>query len=155
MQLDSMKPAPGSRRPRKRVGRGPGSGLGKTSGKGHKGARARSGGGPTPGFEGGQMPLSRRLPKHGFTNPGRVAYQVLNVGLLATRFEDGAVVDLETLRACGLAKRALPVKVLGSGALDRALTVHADAFSLSARTAIEKAGGRAVTPDEGAAAAQD
>ena len=114
MQLDSMKPAPGSRRPRKRVGRGVGSGLGKTSGKGHKGARARSGGGPSPGFEGGQMPLSRRLPKHGFKNPSRVEFQVVNLGVLATRFEAGETVDHESLRDRGLAGRALPRILTGS-----------------------------------------
>ena len=141
MQLDSMKPAPGSRQKRKRLGRGPGSGLGKTSGKGHKGQGARSGGSVTPGFEGGQMPLARRLPKFGFKNPNRVDYQVINVGELARRFEAGALVNAESLRASGLAGRAKPIKILGHGKLDRALTVEADAFSASARTAIEQAGG--------------
>lgn len=145
MQLDSMKPAPGSRRPRKRVGRGPGSGLGKTSGKGHKGARARSGGGPKPGFEGGQMPLSRRLPKHGFKNPNRVEYQVVNVGVLSATFEAGTIVDRETLEGKGLVGRALPVKILGKGTIDRPLIVRVDAFSGSAKAAIEQAGGRAET----------
>lgn len=154
MQLDSMKPAPGSRRPRKRVGRGPGSGLGKTSGKGHKGARARSGGGPSPGFEGGQMPLQRRLPKRGFKNPNRVDYQVVNLSDLALRFEAGEVVDPETLASRGLATRNGPVKILGKGTLDRALTVRADAFSASARGAIEKAGGTAATLAELASGGQ-
>jgi large subunit ribosomal protein L15 len=155
MQLDSMKPAPGSRRPRKRVGRGTGSGLGKTAGKGHKGARARSGGGPSPGFEGGQMPLSRRIPKHGFKNPSRVEFQVVNVGVLASRFEAGEVVDHEAMQARGLANRALPVKILGNGKIDRALTVRADAFSASAKAAIEQAGGRAETLAELAESGQE
>ncbi len=145
MQLDSMKPAPGSRTKRKRLGRGPGSGLGKTSGKGHKGALARSGGKNAPGFEGGQMPLARRLPKFGFKNPSRVPYQVVNLKDLAERFEAGETVDHEALRERGLATRALPVKILGVGTLDRALTVHADAFSAAARQAIVAAGGSADT----------
>jgi len=155
MQLDSMKPAPGSRTKRKRVGRGPGSGLGKTSGKGHKGALARSGGNNSPGFEGGQMPLARRLPKFGFKNPFRVSYQVVNIGELAARFEAGDVVDQETLQARGLAIRALPVKVLGSGTLDRALTVRVDAFSASAKAAIEAAGGSAATLSDLAESGQE
>lgn len=155
MQLDSMKPAPGSRTKRKRLGRGTGSGLGKTSGKGHKGMLARSGGNNAPGFEGGQMPLARRLPKHGFKNPNRVEFQVVNVGELAARFEAGAVVDHEALQAVGLAIRALPLKILGNGTLDRALTVRADAFSESARAAIEKAGGRADTLAELAETGQE
>jgi large subunit ribosomal protein L15 len=155
MQLDSMKPAPGSRRPRKRLGRGTGSGLGKTSGKGHKGALARSGGSQSPGFEGGQMPLARRLPKHGFRNPNRVPFQVVNVGELAARFEAGEVVDHEALQMKGLATRALPVKILGAGTIDRALVVRADAFSASAKAAIEKAGGRADTLAELAESGQE
>jgi large subunit ribosomal protein L15 len=148
MQLDSMKPAPGSRTKRKRLGRGPGSGLGKTSGKGHKGLLARSGGTNSPGFEGGQMPLARRLPKFGFKNPSRVPFQVVNIGELASRFEAGETVDREALQAKGLAIRALPIKILANGTIDRALTVHADAFSAPAKEAIEKAGGRAATTAE-------
>ncbi|MFN2427042.1 MAG: 50S ribosomal protein L15 [Candidatus Binatia bacterium] len=155
MQLDSMKPAPGSRTKRKRLGRGTGSGLGKTAGKGHKGALARSGGGNSPGFEGGQMPLARRLPKFGFKNPGRVAYQVINIGELSARFDANDIVDLESLRAHGLAIRALPVKILGNGAMDRALFVRADAFSASAKAAIEAAGGRADTMAELAESGQE
>ncbi|MBI5504668.1 MAG: 50S ribosomal protein L15 [Deltaproteobacteria bacterium] len=150
MQLDSMKPTPGSRQPRKRLGRGPGSGLGKTSGKGHKGALARSGGTNAPGFEGGQMPLARRLPKFGFTNPSRVEFQVVNLGVLAERFEAGEVVDPETLREHGLANRALPIKILGRGKLEHGLIVRVDAYSKSAREAIEKAGGRAEVLGEAA-----
>src|ERR1041385_2967835 len=107
MQLDSMKPAPGSRTKRKRLGRGTGSGLGKSAPKGHKGLLARSGGTNSPGFEGGQMPLARRLPKFGFKNPSRVPFQVVNVGELARRFEAGSVIDHETLQTAGLANRAL------------------------------------------------
>jgi large subunit ribosomal protein L15 len=141
MRLDSMKPAPGSRQNRKRVGRGPGSGLGKTSGKGHKGARARAGYNDTPGFEGGQMPMQRRLPKRGFTNFTRVEYQVVNVGDLE-RFEAGSTVDAEALAAVGLAKTRRPLKILGKGKLGRGLTVRANAFSATARQAIEAAGGK-------------
>lgn len=155
MQLDSMKPAPGSRRPRKRLGRGPGSGLGKTSGKGHKGALARSGGSNNPGFEGGQMPLARRLPKFGFKNPNRVPYQVVNLQDLAARFEAGEVVDHEALQSRGLAIRALPVKILGNGSLDHALVVRVDAFSATAKAAIEKAGGKANTLAELAESGQE
>lgn len=143
MQLDSMKPAPGSRQARKRLGRGPGSGLGKTSGKGHKGLLARSGGTNAPGFEGGQMPLARRLPKFGFTNPSRVEFQVVNLGTLAERFAEGETVDPETLRERGVVSRQLPIKVLGNGKLEHALNVRVDAYSKSARDAIEKAGGKA------------
>jgi large subunit ribosomal protein L15 len=145
MQLDSMKPAPGSRTKRKRLGRGTGSGLGKTSGKGHKGLLARSGGNNSPGFEGGQMPLARRLPKFGFKNPSRVPFQVINLGELASRFEAGETVDRESLQAKGLAIRALPIKVLANGTIDRALVVRVDAYSASAKAAIEGAGGRADT----------
>ncbi len=142
MQLDSMKPPAGSRRPRKRLGRGPGSGTGKTAGRGHKGQGSRSGGGTKPGFEGGQMPLARRLPKRGFKNPHRVEYQVVNLSELS-RFEAGSVVDPGVLKEAGMAKTRLPVKVLGGGTLERGLTVRADAFSKSAAAAIERAGGKA------------
>ncbi|MBC8294150.1 MAG: 50S ribosomal protein L15 [Proteobacteria bacterium] len=140
MQLDSMKPAPGSRKKRRRIGRGPGSGHGKTAGRGHKGQGSRAGGNVAPGFEGGQMPLSRRLPKRGFKNPFRVAYQVIGLGDLA-EFDAGTVVDVEALRTRGLAKRGLPVKVLANGELSHGLTVKLDAFSKPARAAIESAGG--------------
>jgi large subunit ribosomal protein L15 len=140
MQLDSMKPVPGSRRARKRVGRGPGSGNGKTAGRGHKGQGARSGGNVAPGFEGGQMPIARRLPKHGFQNFTRVEYQVVNLSDLA-RFEAGSVVDETALRGARMVRRRLPIKVLGGGSLDRALTVRVHAFSKTAETAIRAAGG--------------
>ena len=145
MQLDSMKPAPGSRTKRKRLGRGPGSGLGKTSGKVQKVKLARSGGTNNPGFEGGQMPLARRIPKHGFKNISRVDYQVVNLSDLNARFEAGETVDHESLRARGLANRQLPVKILANGSIDRALVVRADAFSATARQAIVAAGGSADT----------
>jgi large subunit ribosomal protein L15 len=142
MRLDRMKPAPGSRTPRRRVGRGTGSGLGKTSGKGHKGARARAGFVDKPGFEGGQMPMQRRLPKRGFNNFSRVEYQVVNLRDLE-RFDAGSVVDPAALKARGLATGRRPVKVLAKGKLGRGLTVRANAFSDSARKAIEEAGGKA------------
>ena len=143
MNLDSMKPPKGSRRTPKRVGRGPGSGLGKTSGRGHKGQRSRTGGKSKVGFEGGQMPMARRLPKRGFKNPFRVEFQPVNLGDL-TRFLANSEVDPTVLHKSGLATRRGPVKVLGSGKIDRPLTVHAHAFSRSAADAIVAAGGKAV-----------
>ena len=151
MKLDSMKPPKGSRRTRKRLGRGPGSGLGKTSARGHKGQRARTGGKSKVGFEGGQMPMARRLPKRGFKNPFRTTFQVVNIQDL-NRFAAGAAVDPEQLRAAGLASRRMPVKVLGQGKLERALTVKAHAFSRTAADAIKAAGGQAevIAPVENA-----
>jgi large subunit ribosomal protein L15 len=143
MNLDSMKPPKGSRRTPKRVGRGPGSGLGKTSARGHKGQRARTGGTSKVGFEGGQMPMARRLPKRGFKNPFRVEFQPVNVGDLK-KFEANSNVDPAALRGAGLATRRGPVKVLGGGAIDRPLTVQAHAFSKTAAEAIAAAGGKAV-----------
>ena len=145
MRIDTIQPAEGSRKSVKRLGRGTGSGLGKTSGKGHKGQWARSGGGVRPGFEGGQMPLTRRLPKRGFNNHFRKVYATVNVSVLAN-FEANAVVDFETLYCAGLIKRvknAVGLKVLGDGELNVALTVKADKFSAQAKEAIEKAGGTA------------
>ena len=145
MRIDTLQPAEGSRKSVKRLGRGTGSGLGKTSGKGHKGQWARSGGGVRPGFEGGQMPLTRRLPKRGFNNHFRKVYATVNVSVLAN-FEANAVVDFETLYCAGLIKRvknAVGLKVLGDGELNVALTVKADKFSAQAKEAIEKAGGTA------------
>jgi len=142
MKLDSMKPPRGSRQRQKRIGRGPGSGLGKTSARGHKGQRARTGGKSKVGFEGGQMPMARRLPKRGFKNPFRIAFQVVNVQDL-NRFAAGAAVSPDELRAAGLATRRMPIKVLGQGKLDRALTVRAHAFSATAANAIKAAGGQA------------
>jgi large subunit ribosomal protein L15 len=143
MDLGNLHPSPGSKRPIKRVGRGPGSGHGKTAGRGHKGKGARSGGNVKPGYEGGQMPLQRRLPKRGFKPIARTSYAVVNVGRLAA-FDAGATVDRDALRAHGLVgSRRGPIKILGEGTLDRALTVQAHAFSEKARAAIEGAGGTA------------
>ena len=143
MDLSNLHPAPGSTRPIKRVGRGPGSGHGKTAGRGHKGKGARSGGNVKPGYEGGQMPLQRRLPKRGFRPIARTEYAIVNVGRLAA-FDAGSTVGPDELRARQLVRRRLPVKILGEGTLDRALTVSANAFSQKARETIEAAGGKAV-----------
>jgi len=140
MKLHDLNPAPGSKKDRKRVGRGPGTGLGKTAGKGHKGQKSRSGYSRRPGFEGGQMPLIRRVPKRGFTNIFRLEYAVVNVGDLA-RQEGLDKVDPEVLRQRGLVRKGEPVKILGDGEIDRALTVAAHKFSKTAREKIEKAGG--------------
>ena len=138
-EMKSMAP----RTARKRVGRGPGSGLGKTSGRGQKGQNARSGGGVRPGFEGGQTPLARRLPKRGFTNINRKEYAVVNVEDL-NRFEDGTVVTPALLKEVGLVRKELNgVKILGNGELTKKLNVTAAKFSKSAVEAIEKAGGKA------------
>lgn len=143
MRLDELRPAPGARTGRKRVGRGPGSGHGKTSTKGHKGHKARSGGGKAGGFEGGQMPLYRRLPKRGFLpHGGKTRYAVVNVRSLG-RFAAGAVVDPDALAREGLIKRADRdrVKILGTGAVPHALTVRAHAVSDSARAKVVEQGG--------------
>jgi large subunit ribosomal protein L15 len=141
LTLSSLVPAPGSTQARKRVGRGPGSGLGKTSGKGHKGHKARTGGATNPGFEGGQMPMYRRLPKRGFTNPFRVETQVVN--LVDLKKVSAAEVSPETLYSAGLiGKPDSPVKLLGTGDADRSYTVRGVALSASARTKIEAAGGK-------------
>ena len=142
MKLHELKPAIGSTTAPKRLGRGVGSGLGKTSGKGHKGAKARSGGGKRPGFEGGQMPLTRRLPKRGFTNIYRKEYATVNVSALEC-FEDGATVTAEALKDAGLIKKTLDgVKILGGGELTRKLTVSVDKVTGSAKEKIEAAGGK-------------
>jgi len=143
MKLTDLSPAEGSVKEAYRKGRGIGSGNGKTAGKGHKGQNARSGGGVRPGFEGGQMPLQRRLPKHGFSNyPFKVEYQTVNVGLL-NMFEDGAVVTVEELYAKNLvSSKTAAVKILGDGELEKKLTVKAERFSETARTKIEAVGGK-------------
>ena len=145
--LDSLSPAVPAKG-RKRVGRGPGSGHGKTSGKGHKGQKARAGGVKGPAFEGGQLPLQRRLPKRGFTNaPFAKEWRIVNVGLL-NKLPKGAEATPETLARSGLvAKGKAPVKVLGGGDLNVGLTVSAHAFSASARQKIESAGGSVVVLD--------
>ena len=143
MKLHELKPAKGSTTAPKRLGRGVGSGLGKTSGKGHKGAKARSGGGKAPGFEGGQMPLTRRVPKSGFTNIFRKEYVTLNVSDLE-RFDDGDVVTIEVLKNAGMVKQLKDgVKILGGGDLSRKLTVQVTRFTASAKEKIEAAGGKA------------
>ncbi len=146
MELHNLKPAPGAKRTRKRVGRGPGSGNGKTAGRGHKGQRSRSGFSRRYGFEGGQMPLVRRIPKRGFVNIFRVEYQVVNVRDLEKVFEAGDEVNQETLLAKGLVRRgSKPIKVLGTGDLSKKLSVRVDKCSRSARSKIEAAGGTCET----------
>ncbi|MFP4445056.1 MAG: 50S ribosomal protein L15 [Desulfosudaceae bacterium] len=141
MKLNELSPAPASRKNRKRLGRGPGSGQGTTAGRGTKGHNARSGGGVRPGFEGGQMPLHRRLPKRGFTNIFAKQTARLNIRDL-TVFEEGSVVDEAALKARGLVKnRYDAIKLLGQGEIDRALTVKVTAASAAARSKIEAAGG--------------
>jgi large subunit ribosomal protein L15 len=143
MNLSDLAPAAGATRKRKRIGRGPGSGHGKTSGKGHKGRGARSGGNTPPGYEGGQMPLQRRLPKRGFHNPFREEYSIVNLGQLDAGFEAGAVVDGEALRARRLVRTGRRIKVLADGTLTKSLTVKADKFSAAAKQKLEAAGGNA------------
>ena len=142
MKLHDLKPAVGATTAPKRLGRGTGSGLGKTSGKGHKGAKARSGGGKRPGFEGGQMPLTMRLPKRGFTNKWRVEYATVNVDRLNI-FEDGATVTPVELVESGILKNVQDgVKILGNGEITKNLTVKATKFTESAKEKIEAAGGK-------------
>ena len=140
MDLSHLRPAAGAVKKRKRLGRGIGSGHGKTSGKGHKGRGSRSGGNTPPGYEGGQMPMARRLPKRGFRNPFREEYQILNLSSLE-RFASGAVVDLAVLREAGLVRGQRKVKILADGELTKALTVKAHAFSQKAREKIVALGG--------------
>ena len=144
MKLHELRPNEKAFKTRKRVGRGPGSGLGKTSGRGQKGQNARSGGGVRPGFEGGQLPLFRRLPKRGFSNAKfKTVYAVINLSDL-NKFEDGAIVTPEILKEMGILKNQLNgVKVLGNGNLEKKLTVKAHKFSESAKESIEKMGGKA------------
>jgi len=142
MKINELSPAEGSRRGRKRVGRGPGSGHGKTACRGHKGQNSRSGGGVRPGFEGGQMPIHRRLPKRGFKNPFRKEYSVVNVGDLS-RFEPNTQLDPDMLKEAGLVWKMLDgVKLLGSGEVSHPLVVRIHKISHSAREKIEGAGGK-------------
>ena len=142
MNLNELKYNEGARSACKRIGRGQGSGTGKTAGKGHKGQNARSGGGVAIGFEGGQTPLFKRIPKRGFTNFTRKEYAIVNVESLNV-FENDVVVDFEALKAAGLLKKNLSgVKILGEGELNKKLTVKASKFSATAKAAIEKAGGK-------------
>ncbi len=143
MKLHELHPAEGSTAAQKRLGRGNGSGLGKTSGKGHKGAKARSGGGKRPGFEGGQMPLYRRIPKRGFNNIFGTEYAEVNVERLEC-FEDGATVTVEMLLEAGIIRKTLDgVKILGNGDLTKKLTVQANKFTAGAKEKIEAVGGKA------------
>ncbi len=143
MKLHELSPAPGSVRDVKRIGRGHGSGNGKTAGKGHKGQKARAGRGIRAGFEGGQMPLHRRIPKRGFNNIFATPYVAINVAAL-NRFEDGAVVNTEALLNAGIINKApYGVKILGNGKIEKKLTVQVAAFSESAKAKIEAAGGKA------------
>jgi large subunit ribosomal protein L15 len=143
MELHNLRPAKGAKRPRRRVGRGPGSGRGKTAGRGHKGQKSRTGYSRRDGFEGGQMPLVRRIPKRGFTNIFRVTYQVVNLRDLERVFDAGETVTPELLADRGLIRRGKHlVKVLATGELNKSLVVEAHKFSAAAQSAIEGAGGR-------------
>ena len=142
MKLSELSPSPGAHKRRKRIGRGPGAGHGKTATKGHKGLLARSGGGKRPGFEGGQMPLVRRVPKFGFTNPFRVSYAVVNLKALANLGEVAEVTPQVLVDVGLIRKKRQPVKILGQGELNRPMVVHAHKFSKSAEEKIRAAGGR-------------
>jgi large subunit ribosomal protein L15 len=147
MKLHEIAPAQGATASQKRLGRGSGSGLGKTSGKGHKGAKARSGGGKQPGFEGGQMPLTRRIPKRGFTNIFAKEYATVNLSDLEA-FQDGALVNLQILLDAGIVKKPLDgLKVLGRGEISAKLTVEAVKVSASAQAKIEAGGGKVIKLD--------
>ena len=144
MKLHELSPAAGSKKEVKRIGRGAGSGQGKTAGKGHKGQKARAGRGMRPGFEGGQMPLQRRVPKRGFVNIFGKEFSIVNVSALDQSFEDGAVVDIDALIEKGLVKMVLDgVKILGNGEISKKLTVQVNAYSEAAKQKIEAAGGKA------------
>ena len=142
MKLHELKPAEGAVKSRKRLGRGTATGQGKTAGRGQKGQKSRSGGGVRVGFEGGQMPLARRLPKRGFKNPFRKIYTEVNVELL-NRFENGTEITAELLKSTGAISKKDGVKILGEGTLEKAVTVKAAKFTASAQEKIEKAGGKA------------
>ena len=144
MKLHELSPVEGSKKKSKRIGRGHGSGWGKTAGKGHKGQKARSGGSIRPGFEGGQMPLQRRVPKRGFNNIFAKNVVAVNLSTLNRKFNDGDTVDVESLKAAGVVKNGFDaVKVLGNGKIDKKLNVKVSAYSESAKAAIEAAGGKA------------
>ncbi len=143
MDLSNLSPAKGAVKKRKRLGRGTGSGLGKTSGRGHKGAGQRAGANIAPGFEGGQMPLQRRLPKVGFRNPFRTEYSVVNLADLELQFEDGARVDPAALLAKRMVRKGRPIKILARGEIKKNLSVKAHAFSAKAKSSIAAAGGSA------------
>ena len=143
MKLHELSPAPGSRKARKRVGRGDSSGLGKTAGRGDKGQKSRTGSVIRPFFEGGQIPFFRRLPKRGFKNPDRVVFQLVNLSVIDANFNAGDVVDAASLREKKLlGKATLPIKILANGEITKAVTVKAEAFSQAAVSKIEAAGGK-------------
>ena len=143
MKLSDLAPNKGEKRKGRRIGRGPGSGRGKTAGKGHKGLLARSGRANQIGFEGGQVPLVRRLPKRGFTNKFRIEYAIVNLKSLS-KLKDGVTINPDLLKECGLVKgRGIPIKVLGDGELSRPLVIEAHKFSKTARQKIEQGGGQA------------
>ena len=145
MNLDQVLRQAGRRKKRKRIGRGPGSGQGKTAGKGQKGQKSRSGYSRRHAFEGGQMPIARRVPKRGFNNKWRVVYEVINLDQIDSRFEDGATVSPASIRAAGLVKnRSALIKILGRGELTKKITVEAHRFSATARSGIEASGGKVV-----------
>jgi large subunit ribosomal protein L15 len=154
LDLSNLHPAKGARRNRKRIGRGPGSGTGKTAGKGHKGKGARSGGNTPPGYEGGQMPLQRRLPKRGFKSPNRRRYAIVKLSQLE-RFAAGSVVDAEALSAAGIVRGGLPIKLLANGKLSHALTIKVDKASQSAREQVTAAGGTLEAHEDASAAAPE
>lgn len=141
--LANLSPNAGSNRQRKRVGRGPGSGRGKTATRGHKGANSRSGSGVRPGFEGGQMPLARRLPKRGFHNKFKVEYSIVSLAQL-NKFDAGSDITVDVLVREGLAKKDQPIKVLANGDIDRAVTISVDKMSSGAKAKIEAAGGKVI-----------
>ncbi|MCS6822477.1 MAG: 50S ribosomal protein L15 [Microscillaceae bacterium] len=146
MKLHTLKPAPGSVKTRKRLGRGEGSGLGGTSTRGHKGAKSRSGYSKKVGFEGGQMPLQRRIPRFGFSNPFKIYYKPINLNTLQTLAENTGItqIDINVLVSKGLASKKDKIKILGKGTLTKAVEVKANAFSKTAQEAIEKVGGKVV-----------
>ncbi|MBM9518827.1 50S ribosomal protein L15 [Desulforhopalus vacuolatus] len=143
MDLSNLSPSAGATKQRKRLGRGPGSGHGKTAGRGHKGFKSRSGSGVKPGFEGGQMPLQRRLPKRGFTNPFSKVYALVSLDQLSS-FEAGSIVSKDALVEAGIVQSDALVKVLANGKIDKAVTVQVDKVSRGARSLIEAAGGQVV-----------
>ena len=155
MQLHDLYPFPGERTARKRVGRGTGSGRGGTAGRGHKGQNARAGGGVPAGFEGGQMPLQRRLPKRGFKNaPFKIRYEPINLDRLLAAFADVSMISLDDIYARGLARRGAPVKILGQGEISVAVIVEAHKFSSAAVEKIQQAGGQARALEPAAVSAQ-
>ena len=143
IHLGNLSPNKGARKQRKRLGRGPGSGHGKTAGRGHKGFKSRSGSGIKPGFEGGQMPLQRRLPKRGFTNINKVKFSLVSLSQL-DKLEDGSNVTTASLIELGIANKGLPVKILANGEINQAVTVTVDKVSAGAKSKIEAAGGKVV-----------